>query len=77
MRAELAEQRCLEAREDVAIATANAFFDLYTAEMGFQNAAANAAIRRPTLYDFEALRPLVIARQRTKPPPARPVGASH
>jgi len=43
-RAELAEQRYLEAREDVAIATANAFFDLYAAEMGFQNAAANAAI---------------------------------
>lgn len=44
VRAELAEQRYLEAREDVAIATANAFFDLYAAEMGFQNAAANAAI---------------------------------
>ena len=43
-RAELAEHRYLEAREDVAIATANAFFDLYAAEMGFQNAAANAAI---------------------------------
>jgi outer membrane protein TolC len=44
VRAELAEQGYLEAREDVALATANAFFDLYAAEMGFQNAAANAAI---------------------------------
>jgi outer membrane protein len=44
VRAELAEQVYLEAREDVALATANAFFDLYAAEMGLQNAAANAAI---------------------------------
>jgi outer membrane protein TolC len=44
VRAELAEQVYLEAREDVAITTANAFFDVHAAEMGFQNAAANAAI---------------------------------
>ena len=44
VRAELAEQTYLEAREDVALATANAFFDVHAAEMGFQNAASNAAI---------------------------------
>jgi outer membrane protein len=44
VRFELAEQVYLESREDVALATANAFFDLYAAEMGLQNAAANAAI---------------------------------
>jgi outer membrane protein len=44
VRADLAEQGYLEAREDVALATANAFFDLYAAEMAFRNATANAAI---------------------------------
>jgi outer membrane protein len=44
VRAELAEQRYLEAREDVALVTADAFFDLYAAEMALQNALANTAI---------------------------------
>lgn len=44
VRAELAEQRYLEAREDVALVTADAFFDLYAAEMALQNALANSAI---------------------------------
>jgi outer membrane protein len=44
VRAEIAKQRYLEEREDVAIATADAFFDLHTAEMTLRNAAANAAI---------------------------------
>jgi outer membrane protein TolC len=44
VRSELAEQVYLEAREDVALETANAFFDLYGAELTLQNAAANAAI---------------------------------
>ncbi|MGQ0713115.1 MAG: TolC family protein [Gemmatimonadaceae bacterium] len=43
-RSELAEQLYLEAREDVALATANAFFDVYAGEMAFRNASANAAI---------------------------------
>jgi outer membrane protein TolC len=49
VRAEIANQRYLEAREDVAIETANAFFDLYAAEMTLRNAAANVAIN-DTLY---------------------------
>jgi outer membrane protein len=44
VRAEVATQRYLEAREDVAIVTADAFFDLYAAEATLRNAAANAAI---------------------------------
>jgi outer membrane protein len=44
VRAELAEQRYLEAREDVALVTADAFFDLYAAEMALRNAIANSAI---------------------------------
>ena len=44
VRAEVAEQRYLEAREDVALVTADAFFDLYAAEMALQNALANSAI---------------------------------
>ncbi|HEU5186418.1 MAG TPA: TolC family protein [Gemmatimonadaceae bacterium] len=43
-RAEVAEQRYLESREEVALATANAFFDVYGAELTLANAAANAAI---------------------------------
>ncbi len=49
VRAEIAERRYLEAREDVALVTANAFFDLYAAEMTLRNAAANAAVN-DTLY---------------------------
>jgi outer membrane protein len=43
-RAEVAEQVYLEAREDVALVTADAFFDLYAAEMALRNAIANSAI---------------------------------
>ena len=43
-RAEIATQRYLEAREEVSIETANAFFELYAAEMALQNATANAAV---------------------------------
>ena len=43
-RAEIATQRYLEAREEVSIETANAFFELHAAEMALQNATANAAV---------------------------------
>jgi len=46
---ELAERRHLEAMEDVAIQTTGAFFDLYAARVGLQNAEKNAAIN-DTLY---------------------------
>jgi outer membrane protein TolC len=49
VRADIANQRYLEAREDVAIETADAFFDVYAAEMTLANAAANVAIN-DTLY---------------------------
>jgi outer membrane protein TolC len=49
VRAEWAGQVYLESLEDVALATSNAFFDLFAAEMAFQNASANAAIN-DTLY---------------------------
>jgi outer membrane protein TolC len=49
VRSELAEREYLEAREDVALRVTNLFFDLYTAQMGLQNAQANVAIN-DTLY---------------------------
>jgi outer membrane protein len=47
--ASLAERRYQEAREDVAIATTAAFFDLHAAQVGLDNAIANAAVN-DTLY---------------------------
>ncbi|MEO7964312.1 MAG: TolC family protein [Gemmatimonadaceae bacterium] len=49
LRADAAERTYLEAREDVAILTTNAFFDLYTARLGLASAANNAAVN-DTLY---------------------------
>lgn len=49
LRAETEERRYVEAREDVAIATTEAFFNLYTARLGLGNAARNAAVN-DTLY---------------------------
>ncbi len=49
VRSELAEREYLEAREDVALRVTNLFFDLYTAQMGLQNAQTNVAIN-DTLY---------------------------
>lgn len=46
---EIAERQYLEAREDVAIATATAFFDLYAARLTLDNAIANVAVN-DTLY---------------------------
>jgi outer membrane protein TolC len=45
----VAERQYLEAREDVAVNTATAFFDLYAARMSLQNVTANAAVN-DTLY---------------------------
>lgn len=45
----LAERQYLEAREDVAGTTANAFFELYSAQMTLANATSNAAVN-DTLY---------------------------
>jgi outer membrane protein TolC len=45
----IAERQYLEAREDVAIATATAFFDLYAARLRLENATANVAVN-DTLY---------------------------
>jgi outer membrane protein TolC len=47
--ASVAERRYREAREEVAINTANAFFDLHAADVALQNAVANAAVN-DTLY---------------------------
>ena len=47
--ASVAERQYLEAREDVAGNTADAFFDLYRAQMTLANATANAAVN-DTLY---------------------------
>ena len=44
-----AEQQYLEAREDVAIQTTEAFFDFYAAQMALNNAITNAAVN-DTLY---------------------------
>ncbi|MEP7383498.1 MAG: TolC family protein, partial [Gemmatimonadota bacterium] len=49
LRADAAERQYLEAREDVALAVTAAFFDVYTARVGLQNAATNAATN-DTLY---------------------------
>jgi outer membrane protein TolC len=47
--ANVAERQYLEAREDVAGLTAVAFFDLYAAQQGYDNAVANAGVN-DTLY---------------------------
>lgn len=47
--ASIAERRWLETREDIALATSNAYFDLYGAQTGLDNAVANAAVN-DTLY---------------------------
>lgn len=49
LQAESAERSYREAIEDVAIQTANAFFDYYTAKLGLENATTNAAVN-DTLY---------------------------
>lgn len=46
---EIAERQYREAREDVAIATATAFFELYAARLTLENATANVAVN-DTLY---------------------------
>ena len=46
---EIADRQFREAREDVAIATATAFFDLYAARLTLENATANVAVN-DTLY---------------------------
>jgi outer membrane protein TolC len=46
---EIADRQYREAREDVAIATATAFFNLYAARLTLANAAANVAVN-DTLY---------------------------
>jgi outer membrane protein TolC len=48
-RSELAERQYLEAREDIALATANLFFDAYAARVALDNATKNAAVN-DTLY---------------------------
>ena len=48
-RAELDERSYLEAMEDVALQTTNAFYDLYAARVGLANAVTNAAVN-DTLY---------------------------
>jgi outer membrane protein TolC len=47
----VADRQYLEAREDVAITTANAFFDLYSARLALDNAASKVAIN-DTLYNL-------------------------
>lgn len=49
VRAELDERSYLEAMEDVALQTTNAFYDLYAARVGLANAVTNAAVN-DTLY---------------------------
>jgi outer membrane protein TolC len=49
VRADVAERQYLEAREDVAIAVTNAFFDLYSAKVTLENSIKTAAIF-DTLY---------------------------
>src|SRR5262249_50724929 len=51
IRAVVADREYLEAREDVAINTANAFFDLYSARLALDNAASKVAIN-DTLYNL-------------------------
>jgi len=49
LRIDVAERQFLEAREDVATAATNAFFDVYAAKLALKNAAGNMAIN-DTLY---------------------------
>jgi outer membrane protein TolC len=42
--AEVAERQYLEAREDIALQTATAFFDYYAAQLSLRNAEANTAV---------------------------------
>ena len=49
IRGEVAERQFLEAREDIAIATANLFFDAYAARVALGNAEKNSAVN-DTLY---------------------------
>ena len=49
LRFESSERKYIEAREDVAIGTTNAFFDLYAARVTLANAEKNAAVN-DTLY---------------------------
>lgn len=49
IRSDAAERQYLEAREDVAIAVTQSFFDLYTARLDLENATRNAATN-DTLY---------------------------
>lgn len=44
VRAELAERRYREAREEIALATTNLFFDVYSARVEFANATRNVAV---------------------------------
>ena len=44
LRIDVAERQFLEAREDVATAATNAFFDFYSAKLSLKNAGLNAAI---------------------------------
>ena len=49
VRFELAERQYLEAREEIALRTTNLFFDVYSAQVEFDNATKNAAVN-DTLY---------------------------
>jgi outer membrane protein TolC len=49
IRADAAERQYMEAREDIAIATTNSFFDLYSARIALANAKTNVAVN-DTLY---------------------------
>ncbi len=51
VRSELAERQYREAREDIALATTNQFFDVYAAQVALETAATNAAIN-DTLYNL-------------------------
>jgi outer membrane protein TolC len=48
---DIAERQYLEARENIAISTTNAFFDFYSARINQSNAVANAAVN-DTLYNL-------------------------
>lgn len=49
LRFELAERQYREAREEIALQTTNLFFDVYSAQVEFDNATGNAAVN-DTLY---------------------------
>jgi outer membrane protein TolC len=49
LRTEVAERQYVEAREDVALSTAQAFFNAYAARVALENASANVAVN-DTLY---------------------------